>query len=153
MAVASVRALMTKCGSRRASTAEAGADLLFSDALLSKDDIATAAKNVSKPLAVNMGFGIRKRSTTPLLSAKQLEDLGVAVVIYPRMLTAAAIQGMKNAFEALGVSIKEGHVVERPELLVSFEELNDLMGLPILREMESRMVKSRAQSAPQKGAA
>src|SRR5262249_37334765 len=39
--------------------AEAGADLLFADALLSAEDIATVAKNVSKPLTVNMGFGIR----------------------------------------------------------------------------------------------
>ncbi|MGH8630311.1 MAG: isocitrate lyase/PEP mutase family protein, partial [Burkholderiales bacterium] len=41
--------------------AEAGADLLFADALLSKEEIGTVAKNVSKPLCVNMGFGIRKR--------------------------------------------------------------------------------------------
>ena len=74
--------------------AEAGADLLFADAALSTDDIGTIARNVAKPLSVNMGFGIRQRSTTPLLSARQLEDLGVAAVIYPRMLTACALQGM-----------------------------------------------------------
>src|SRR5260370_181242 len=34
--------------------AEAGADLLFADALLSAEDIATAARNVIKPLTVNM---------------------------------------------------------------------------------------------------
>src|SRR5580698_7221439 len=77
--------------------AEAGADLMFADALLSAEDIATVARNVSKPLSVNMGFGIRQRPTTPLLSARQLEDLGVKAVSFPRMLTAAAIQGMKNA--------------------------------------------------------
>src|SRR5437899_9231355 len=71
--------------------AEAGADLLFADAALSVEDIATLARNVVKPLSVNMGFGIRQRSTTPLLSAKQLQDLGVAVVIYPRLLTACAL--------------------------------------------------------------
>src|SRR5258706_13425314 len=70
--------------------AEAGADLLFADAATSVEDIATIAKNVSKPMSVNMGFGIRQRSTTPLLSAKQLQDLGVAAVIYPRLLTAWA---------------------------------------------------------------
>ena len=81
--------------------AEAGADLLFADALLSVDDIATVAKNVPKPLCVNMGFGIRKRSTTPLLSPRQMQDLGVAVAIYPRLLTATAIQGMKNGLAVL----------------------------------------------------
>ena len=63
--------------------AEAGADLLFADALLSAEDIATVARNVIKPLSVNMGFGIRQRPTTPLLSARQLEDMGVKAVSYP----------------------------------------------------------------------
>src|SRR4051812_10514469 len=67
--------------------ADAGADLLFADALLSARDIRTVASNVNKPLSVNMGFGIRSRSTTPLLSPAELQDLGVAAVIYPRLLT------------------------------------------------------------------
>ena len=50
--------------------ADAGADLLFADALLSARDIRTVASNVNKPLSVNMGFGIRSRSTTPLLSPR-----------------------------------------------------------------------------------
>src|SRR5258705_3855523 len=72
--------------------AEAVPGLLFADAPISAADIATIAKNVSKPMSVNMGFGIRQRSTTPLLSAKQLQDLGVAAVIYPRQLTACALR-------------------------------------------------------------
>src|SRR5687768_16682462 len=56
----------------------------------------TVARNVSKPLCVNMGFGIRGRTTTPLLSASRLQELGTRVVIYPRLLTACAVQGMKN---------------------------------------------------------
>ena len=116
--------------------AEAGADLLFADALLSAEDIATAAKNVIKPLTVNMGFGIRQRPTTPLLSVKQLEDMGVKAVSFPRMLTAAAIQGMKNALAVLGQSITEGRVIDRPDLLVPFGELNELMGLGQLRTLE-----------------
>ena len=45
-----------------------------------------------QPLTVNMGFGIRQRPTTPLLSTKQLEAMGVKAVSFPRMLTAAAIR-------------------------------------------------------------
>ncbi len=123
--------------------AEAGADLLFADALLSAEDIATVARNVSKPLAVNMGFGIRQRPTTPLLSARQLEDMGVKVVSYPRMLTSAAIQGMKNALSVLGQSIEEGRVIDRPDLLVPFDELNKLMGLPRIKELETKVVRTR----------
>jgi 2-methylisocitrate lyase-like PEP mutase family enzyme len=116
--------------------AEAGADLLFADALLSAEDIATVARNVIKPLTVNMGFGIRQRPTTPLLSAKQLEDMGVKAVSFPRLLTSAAIQGMKNALAVLGQSIEEGRVIDRPDLLVSFDELNDLMGIREIKALE-----------------
>jgi 2-methylisocitrate lyase-like PEP mutase family enzyme len=124
--------------------AEAGADLLFADALLSAEDIATVAKNVIRPLTVNMGFGIRQRPTTPLLSVKQLEDMGVKAVSFPRLLTAAAIQGMKNALAVLGQSITEGRVIDRPDLLVPFGELNELMGLSQLRALE------RSFAAPSK---
>jgi 2-methylisocitrate lyase-like PEP mutase family enzyme len=116
--------------------AEAGADLLFADALLSAEDIATVARNVVKPLTVNMGFGIRQRPTTPLLSAKQLEDMGVKAVSFPRLLTSAAIQGMKNALAVLGKSIEEGRVIDRPDLLVSFDELNELMGIREIKALE-----------------
>jgi 2-methylisocitrate lyase-like PEP mutase family enzyme len=116
--------------------AEAGADLLFADALLTAEDIATVAKNVTKPLTVNMGFGIRQRPTTPLLSTRQLEDMGVKAVSFPRMLTAAAIQGMKNALAVLGQSIEEGRVIDRPDLLVPFGELNELMGLKQLEALQ-----------------
>lgn len=120
--------------------AEAGADLLFADALLSAADIEKVARNVSKPLAVNMGFGIRKRTTTPLLSARQLEEMGVAVVEYPRLLTAAAIRGMMNALDVLAQSATSGEVIERPDLMVSFEELNDLMGFGNVRALEERFL-------------
>ena len=79
--------------------ADAGADLLFADALLSPEDIEKVASNVSKPLSVNMGFGIRARGTTPLIGPKDLESMGVAAVIYPRLLTSAALRGMMNAMD------------------------------------------------------
>jgi len=120
--------------------AEAGADLLFADALLSERDIGTVARNVAKPLCVNMGFGIRSRTTTPLLSAAQLQALGVSAVIYPRLLTACAIQGMKNGLATLSEQLRSGKIVERPEQAVSFEELNALVGLSDARALEQRFV-------------
>jgi 2-methylisocitrate lyase-like PEP mutase family enzyme len=120
--------------------AAAGADLLFADALLSVDDIAAVARAVSRPLAVNMGFGIRSRPTTPLVTARDLEAMGVRVVVYPRLLTAAAIQGMKNGLAVLQQSIASGDVIERPDLAVSFQELNDLVGLPAIRDLEDRFL-------------
>jgi len=120
--------------------ADAGADLLFADAAMSVEHIGLLAKNVSKPLSVNMGFGIRQRSTTPLLSAKQLQDLGVAVVIYPRMLTACALMGMRKGLELLQQSLDSGQVVDRPDALVSFEELHEIMGMPAVEDLEQRFL-------------
>jgi 2-methylisocitrate lyase-like PEP mutase family enzyme len=109
------------------------------------------ASNVIKPLSVNMGFGIRQRPTTPLLSARQLEDIGVKAVSYPRMLTAAAIQGMKNALAVLGQSIAEGRVIDRPDLLVSFGELNELMGISRIKEIERSFGNRSAPGEPAAG--
>ena len=122
--------------------AESGADLLFADALMSPEDIATVARNVIRPLSVNMGFGIRQRPTTPLLSARQLEDLGVKTVSYPRMLTAAAIQGMKNALAVFGQSLAEARVIDRPDLLVSFGELNELMGMRQVEALKDSFLRT-----------
>ncbi len=127
--------------------AEAGADLLFADALLSREDIALVAREVGRPLAVNMGFGIRARPTTPLICARELQDLGVAVVGYPRLVTGAAIQGMKNALAVLLQSATEGRVIERPDLAVSFQQLNDLMGFATIRDLEQRFLTADQRQA------
>ncbi|MFH1604134.1 MAG: isocitrate lyase/phosphoenolpyruvate mutase family protein, partial [Pseudomonadota bacterium] len=119
--------------------AEAGADCLFADALLTPKDIERVARGVPKPLTVNMGLGIRSRPTTPLISPKQLEAMGVAQVSYPRLLTTAALRGMMNAMQVFKQEVVEkNNVVDRPDLLVSFDELNELMGLEFLNELEKR---------------
>ena len=119
--------------------AEAGADCMYADALLSREDIAKVAKGVPKPLIVNMGLGMRTRKTTPLMTPKELEALGVAVVSYPRLLTTAALKGMMNAMAVFKEEVVEKHrVVDRTDLQVSFEEINDLMGMAELDELERR---------------
>jgi 2-methylisocitrate lyase-like PEP mutase family enzyme len=119
--------------------AEAGADCLYADALLTREDIAGVAKGVPRPLIVNMGLGMRTRKTTPLMTPKELEALGVAVVSYPRLLTTAALKGMMNAMKVFKEEIVDKHqLVERTDLQVSFEELNDLMGMQELDELERR---------------
>jgi 2-methylisocitrate lyase-like PEP mutase family enzyme len=119
--------------------AEAGADCLFADALLSAKDIERVARSVPKPLSVNMGLGIRSRPTTPLLSPRQLEEMGVAQVSYPRLLSTAAVKGMMNAMQVfMDEVVGKNNVVDRPDLLVSFDELNELMGLGTLEALEKR---------------
>jgi hypothetical protein len=58
------------------------------------------------------------------------------------VLSAAAIQGMKNALDVLNQSLTEERVIDRPDLLVSFGELNTLMGLPRIKELEARFTRS-----------
>jgi 2-methylisocitrate lyase-like PEP mutase family enzyme len=121
--------------------AEAGADCLFADALLSAKDIERVARSVPKPLSVNMGLGIRSRPTTPLLSPRQLEEMGVAQISYPRLLSTAALKGMMNAMEVFKDEVVgKNNVVDRPDLLVSFAEINALMGLDDLDALEQRFI-------------
>ncbi len=119
--------------------AEAGADLLFADALLTPQDIEKVAANVPKPLSVNMGFGIRARGTTPLIGPKDLEAMGVAAVIYPRLLTSAALRGMRNAMDVFKQDVIEGNrTPDRADLMISFEELNEITGIAELDALETR---------------
>jgi 2-methylisocitrate lyase-like PEP mutase family enzyme len=121
--------------------AEAGADVLYADALASQDDIAAVARGVPKPLIVNMGLGMRSRNTTPLMSPQQLQALGVGGVSYPRLLSTAALKGMMNAMAVFRAEVVgDGKVIERPDLLASFDELNDLMGMRALDDLERRFV-------------
>jgi 2-methylisocitrate lyase-like PEP mutase family enzyme len=116
----------------------AGADLLFADALLSEGDIGLFCREVVGPVVVNMGFGIRARATTPLLAPARLEQLGVKAAIYPRLLTSAALMGMQRGLEALLETSRSGVATDRPDLCFSFEELNDLMGMPGIQALEQR---------------
>jgi 2-methylisocitrate lyase-like PEP mutase family enzyme len=118
--------------------ADAGADLLLADALSKEADIEAVAKAVKKPLCVNMGFGLRQRSTTQLISVKRMKEMGVRAVMYGRMLSASALQGLNNSLEAFEKSRHEDVVTERPELLFSFEELNGLMDLKSITDLEKR---------------
>ena len=121
--------------------AEAGADCMYADALLSKEDIAKVARSVPKPLIVNMGLGMRTRKTTPLMTPRELQDIGVAVVSYPRLLTTAALKGMMNAMKVFKEEVMgKEKLVARDDLQVSFEELNDLMGMQELDELERRFL-------------
>jgi 2-methylisocitrate lyase-like PEP mutase family enzyme len=85
-----------------------------------------------------MGFGLQPRTTTPLLTATQLQGMGVAMVTYPRMLSSAAVRGMLNAISAFKEGVYDDAPRPRPELQVNFAELSELMGLPALDAMEQR---------------
>jgi hypothetical protein len=47
---------------------------------------------------------------------------------------------MKNALAALGEQLRTGEIVDRTDLLVSFKELNELMGIERFKEIEQRFL-------------
>jgi hypothetical protein len=56
----------------------------------------------------------------------------------PRFLTAAAIKGMMNAIAVLNETIASGDVVDRPDLLVNFDEILELVQYSKVQELEKR---------------
>ena len=83
-----------------------------------------------------MGFGVRSRPTSPLIPLRRLKELGVARISCPRMLTAAALSGMKKALEQMQRCIETGDSADRPDLLVGIEEITPLMGYARIAELE-----------------
>ncbi|MEL0021048.1 MAG: hypothetical protein VW709_14335, partial [Rickettsiales bacterium] len=116
--------------------------ILFADALLTAEDIEKAARHVPKPLSVTTGLGIRSRPTTPLIHPKRLQEMGVHCVSYPRLLTTAAVKGMMNAMAAFNEMLAGDEPVDRPDLLVSFGELNALTGFDELEKMDEKYAVS-----------
>jgi 2-methylisocitrate lyase-like PEP mutase family enzyme len=118
--------------------AEAGADMIYVDAIRGEDDIARAVEAAgTTPVNINMGFGVRSRPTSPLIPLGRLKELGVARVSTPRMLPAAALSGMRKALEVMQNCIATGELADRPDLLASMEEITDLFDYKRISALES----------------
>src|SRR5690606_8053761 len=106
---------------------------IFADAIRGEDDIKALREAVDVPLTVNMGFGIRSRPTTPLISIPRLKELGVKRVSLPRMLPAAAMKAMQRALELMLHSVEAGEVVDEPDRLFGIDDITQLMGYAHIR--------------------
>jgi 2-methylisocitrate lyase-like PEP mutase family enzyme len=129
---------------RARAYAEAGADMIFADAIRTEDQIKRLVDVARVPVTVNMGFGIRVRPTTPLMSIKRLAEIGVRRVTLPRMLPAAAIHGMTRALEAMKEVIASGEPADRPDLVVDIDAIMRLMDYDAMRELERRLLATEA---------
>ena len=133
---------------RRANMyAEAGADLLFADAC---SPPTTSKVHQGRQKAGLGEYGLRHplAARRPRCSRPRiLQDLGVAVMIAPRLLTSSAIMGMKRAMEVFQESLRTGKAVDHPELAVGFEELNGLLGLDKIKEIEQRYLTENQLAA------
>jgi 2-methylisocitrate lyase-like PEP mutase family enzyme len=129
---------------RARAYAQAGADMIFADAIRTEDQIKRLVDAAGIPVTVNMGFGIRVRPTTPLIPIKRLAEIGVRRVSLPRMLPAAAIHGMTRALEVMKDVITSGEPADRPDLLVDIDAIMRLMDYDAVRELERRLLSTAA---------
>lgn len=119
----------------------AGADMIYADAVRHEDDVKRVVDAAGDtPVSVNMGFGIRARPTTPLISLTRLKQLGVARVSLPRMVPAAALSGMRKALEVILQCVETGELVNRPDLVDGMEDITRLMGYARVSQLESDLL-------------
>ncbi len=121
--------------------AKAGADLIFPDAVRDEGQIARFVQEAGAPITINMGFGVRSRPTTPLIPVQRLQQMGVARISLPRMLTAAAIAGMRTALKLMAGSVASGEIVDRPDLLAGIEDITSLVGYDRIEALEAQFLQ------------
>ena len=116
--------------------AEAGADIVFPEALESEAEMREACRRLDKPVMANMADGGR----TPIRSAMELEALGFSLAIYPSMTglaAAAAAAAALKRFKASGTS-------QSPDVpLFDFADFNRLIGFEEVWDFERRWARGR----------
>ncbi len=113
--------------------AAAGADLIFVEAPPSVDDIKHVIKSIKAPVSINMTDG----GKTPIATIQQLEEWGAARISIPVTAVFAAAKAVEKAMRVIlaeGVSPTVNH----PEMVTTFKEFTDLVGLPAIKEMEQK---------------
>lgn len=112
---------LEKAIDRAKAYADAGADVIFTEALANESEFEAFRKAVKTPLLANMTeFGKSK-----LLTTQQLENLGFNIVIYPvttlRLAMGAATKGLETI-------LKEGHQESVLPMMQTRQQLYDLTG-------------------------
>jgi 2-methylisocitrate lyase-like PEP mutase family enzyme len=119
----------------------AGADMVYPDAVHSEDEIRRITDALPGVLVnIGMGFGVRSRPTTPLISLPRLKELGVARASMPRMMSGSALSGMKKALEVMLHCMETGETADRPDLLMGMEELTELVGYARINKLEQDLL-------------
>ena len=101
---------------------EAGADIAFIEAPLAVAELELICRQVSYPKFVNMlAFG-----KTPILSVRELEDMGFKMVVAPIdsvLLVARVMREMAEVFA------RDGHTRALEEGMVRFDEIKKILGV------------------------
>lgn len=116
---------------RAQAFAEAGADILFVEAVTSAEEIRALPKRLGPPQLMNMVIG----GKTPIFGADELAALGYGVVLYANAALQGALAGMQKALTVLR---DDKRVNEDPALVVPFAERQRLVGKPVWDALEKR---------------
>lgn len=112
---------------------EAGADVIFVEALMSVEEMRRVAEAIPKPLKANMNDG----GKTPMVHYQQLYELGFKLLNYSGMLQRAAIRAMLDVAELLK---REGTTASAyPSRICDLTERSDLLGLAQFYALEERL--------------
>ncbi len=109
---------------------QAGADAFFIEAPTSLDQLERIAAEAPKPLVANMIEGGR----TPMLSWRQLTQMGFQLVIYPLSGLFAAAAAVERAYRSLRERGSASGGVERTR----FESFNEMIGVDKWRKLVER---------------
>ena len=124
---------------------EAGADVLFIEALTSEAEAEEAARAFpGVPLLFNWAEG----GKTPPVSLDRLRELGYRIVIFPISTLLAATGAMRRI---LGEIARAGTPAAALPGLPTFAQFVDFIGLPQVREAERRYAAGPAAPGPGTG--
>jgi len=112
----------------------AGADMSFVESPESIDQMRRITREIPAPNMANMVPG----GKTPILTARELEDIGFSIVAYPTMLTYTIARAAERALAHLQSSGTTAGFSE----MMDFHEFNRLIGLDELRNQESKLYEA-----------
>lgn len=111
--------------------AEAGADILFVEAVTKAEEVRALPQRLAKPQLMNMVIG----GKTPIFNADQLGELGFGIVLYANAALQGAVMGMQKTLTTLR-DAKE--VREDSGLVTPFAERQRLVNKPAWDALEQR---------------
>lgn len=128
---------------RSRAFADVGADVLFIDALASKEEMKAFCE--ISPLVPKMANMLEGGGKTPILNPLELEDLGYKLVAYPLSLIGVSIRAMQDSLTAI-----KGGRIPPPGSMPSFEEIKEILGFNTYYEEEKRYATSTNQPSSQR---
>ena len=113
--------------------AEAGADILFVEAVTQAEEVRALPTRLAQPQLMNMVIG----GKTPIFNAEQLGEMGYGIVLYANAALQGAVAGMQKALTVLR---DEKEVQESSGLVTPFAERQRLVGKPEWDALERQYV-------------